>query len=276
MSNVKLKIVKNKTMINLLSLPDELLELIILELPRKDIRNVIYVSKRLYNICKNNKIWEKKKYKGFPRRSGCAKVYDISHIEFDVEGYDEDSSDEEDFGEATISIEELIEWHEDALDIILEKLYELKYDLIRGDLISIYDDSDDDGAYIFDGSKLIRLKYYWNPLTGIILELVLPEELQIINNNIPMYYWNNMKADIFVNYAWFDYSSVKNELLQNVQYSNSVLYTKFTMNDIEYKIFTSNDIDNESIRKRKFIEKLSTNNKLLFEVCINNALLIKL
>jgi len=72
---------------------------------------------------------KEKKYYGFPRQSGDCKVHDISSFEFEVKGYypfeDSRDEDEDDDGEAILNIEELIEWTDDALTMILDRLYEL-------------------------------------------------------------------------------------------------------------------------------------------------------
>jgi len=55
-----------------------------------------------------------------------------------------------------------------------------------------------------------------------------------------MYYWYNTKENICINNAWFDHSSAKNQLLENVKYNENVLFTTFDLNMKEYTIFDTN------------------------------------
>lgn len=130
---------------------------------------------------------------------------------------------------------------EKILDVILDSLYSKNTDLIRGDLIELVERHDhknyrNHNIYVFDGCEIVDL-YDDN---------IIPSEFTVINNNVPLYYWNRISEVM-----WFDHLSVKQQCIKNMKPLNSTtLCTTFIVNDTEYLITYE---DNSFMKFRKLL-----------------------
>lgn len=210
----------------LFDLPDELLELILFELPCKQILKLCFEFARFKNICDNTNLLERRKYKGFPRKNGHCVVHNIINLTF------EDRKQMIRIGDVTKFFE--------PFDLILDLMNEHYYDLVRGDLIKTKHNhsNNNDGIYIFNGYRIMKLDMKWDKFGN------LPEEFAIINNNVPSNYWyqrddleglNHINQNLTV---WFDSKSVKQQLIDNIDIrtinDDKELCTTFVMNNNTY------------------------------------------
>ena len=196
-------------MIYLESLPDELIEIILYLLPCKYILNLYDMSNRIKDLCDKNNIIHEQKYIGFPRISGSCKIHYISSLIFK---YDDD--------DCQYTTNEILSDFKNPLSTIVDKLYELNYDLVRGDIIrTVYLD------YVFNGCKLININN---------------DELQnstfnIINNSVSINYWDNFYKDNKYD-VWFDHQNVKYEMIQNIKVSDNDISISFVIGNTEYGV----------------------------------------
>jgi len=180
-----------------MNLLDELWVEILLELPPKYICFVSLTSKYFYNLVKDNNLINKRKNKGFTRKSGCCKVFNIVKCD-----------------------------DEFTTDILLEGLYAMNADLIRGDILII--NGDIHKGYIFDGIKFLNM-----------INLTIPEEF-IIFNNIPFEYYKPMSLinKAFNSSIWIDLNDVKDQCINNINstiiHNWYILTTYFTHNNDDY------------------------------------------
>jgi len=223
--------------------PDELIENILCQLSCKQILELSKEFKRINNVCMKYNIIHKQKFKGFPRQTNNCKIHDVSNLIFKYEDDDD-----------KYKIYEILGYFNDPLNVILDKLYELNYDLIRGDLICIKSIDYNIGIYVFDGCDMLKLE-----------NKLLPQQFTIINNDIPTNYWSSKIENV-----WFDHKFVKDELLANVKYEynnneyRDMLFTTFTLNNKKYVIYNEDsDIEDKILRKNKFVDDLSIDGKLL-------------
>jgi len=186
-----------------------------------------------------NTIEKRIKTKGFPRSTGHCAAFDVSN-----------------FVETGIRSD----------DDIIKYLYDMKYDLTRGDLICYegLNEYRNDGIHIFDGCKIIDLDYDIDDYGA------LPNEFTVINNNVPIDYWVNNdehKGIDHNNLVWFDHNPVKIQCFDNITKINGDLFTTFNYNDKIYKIYGyRSDFDDESkMTTDEFLDLLDGNNKLLLD-----------
>lgn len=124
----------------------------------------------------------------FPRPNHC-NIYDVSDFNFKIKTIEN--------GFRHVSIKKLfnkygIEWNI-IMCLILDKLYELGYDLVRGDLIYIKNSLKI--FYIFDGYKMLSFKTNFNRNTNLYHEYqqqILPQEFK--TSDVPPNYWLVPKA----------------------------------------------------------------------------------
>lgn len=248
--------------IKMSNIPDDIWLLILWELNNNVILKICKVLPRLkilenkYNIININKM------ERFPRISGHCAAYDVSNLDMKLKTF------------KTLN---------DQLKYTLDKLYELEYDLVRGDLICFkgLDHTTNDGTFIFDGCGLRVLDRRYD-VDGSI-----PKEFTIINNNVPVNYWNHetkynipklsaiiINRGIMGNIHWFDHSSVRDQCIDNIDYDYMCTY--FAMNDKKYSIFCESnkyydnpsDESNEDIKCyiNKFISIFERENLLMLEL----------
>lgn len=229
-----LKIPKNKNIYDIF--PKEIWINILLDLNCKDIDNISNNSMQFNDLINKENIKERVKMRGFPRSSGhCAA---IDALKF-VKEFNENSE-------------------EDVYTYVLDKLHDLNYNLVRGDLICFdgLNSYRNDDVYIFDGCKIINL---WDDIDdyGSLLR-----EFTVINNGVPINYWENTENDKGIDHnhiVWFDHKSVKKQCIDNIIEIDGNLFTTFKYNDEIYKIYSHRfDFDDESTyTKKEFIDILS-------------------
>ena len=164
----------------LLLLPDELIKLILFNLNYKEIVLFTLTCKRVYSI-DLKPLLEKIKYKGFPRKEKKCIIYNLSNIP------DENK--------------------------ILHHLF--NNNAIYGDLI-VFDCQYVGNVFlnkcqirIFDGSKLIKLLCNTNHFAPL-----LPFDFKVIENNVPIDYWNDNTLPIHIlntHVVWFNNKLVSDQ-----------------------------------------------------------------
>lgn len=94
------------------------------------------------------------------------------------------------------------------------------FSLVRGDIVYLLNDS-----YIFDGCKMLKINKY------------LPIKFKVINDGIPINYWNAGYYKI-----WFDQSEVKQQCIDNIC-SNTIgtVLTTFNYGEQTYTIVFMNN-----------------------------------
>lgn len=200
-------------------LPREILETIFLDV---NCKSLVLISRtcKIFNI-KN--ILDKKKHDGFPRKEGKCILHQI-----------QDRS--------------LINMMTDPNinSIMTNYIYDTNMNVVRGDFAIIskpcnsqYIRFDNDYKLgIFDGLKLIDLENNGEQIKNTLL----PRQFNVIENNIPIKYWDNdqlTKWCIFdVCSVWFDHSSVKDQCLNNIKYD--LLFD----NPMRYSVYTHFKYDN--------------------------------
>lgn len=164
---------------------------------------------------------------------------------------------------------------QNVLRSALEYLYDTNADLIFGDLVIIEclwksDNKKNSGITIFDGLNIMPLSY------DIYADGNLPNNFQVIKNNVPIHYWRaHCKYGISNNeFVWFDHSSFRDQCIKNIKYethkARSIqgeydihnIYTEFIFNDIKYYIV----LDYTSV----FVTTISR--KFLFDADITKAI----
>lgn len=237
--------------------PKEIWLLILSDLQCKYIRNFQDINDISKDLCIKENIIEKQKMMGFPRESGHCKNYDIIHSHLKL------------LRKAIINKEGV----ENVLDKILNQLYERNYELIRGDLINF--DKLYSEIFIFDGCDIIiGTKIYGGG------HYFIPEEFTVVNNNIPIEYWDyNKKTENnitiksglrFNRHIWFNHSSVKQQCIDNICYDDIqyVSYTWFIYNDTYYVIALNNQSYDHKLKQFK---NVLSNEKVLLLDRINNG-----
>lgn len=226
---------------------DEIWIQIIFELQCIYIINVSCVSKYFRDLCEKENLFKRRKYKGFPRLNGHCKAHDTSKY------YNKDDkalrrSESHELILLSISSGET-----------LNGLIEDNCDLVRGDLICFcgflhrYIHA---GIFIFDGYKIIPLGHEVSEYGD------LPNEFTVINDNVPINYWNNdNEKGIEAKLIWFDHKSVKNQCMDNIKCENNEVYTEFVFDGKSYKIICRGHHDLQ-YKIEELIEDLSTNENL--------------
>ena len=235
-----LKISNNKNIYDIF--PKEIWINILLDLNCRDIDSI--TNKQLNDLVIENDIREKIKFRGFPRTSGHCVAFDVSTFEFTSDTW-------------------LIT--QDELDQTLDFLYDKKSNVVRGDLICFngLNNYRNDGVWIFDGCEIISLDYDDIDDYGS-----LPQEFTVINNGVPIRYWENTEKDKGIdnnNVVWFDPEPVRQQCLDNIVDIDDNLFTTFKYNDKTYTIYDH----------RSFFDDESRNTKdEFFEILLNSELLL--
>lgn len=246
-------------------LPEELWCLILLELPCKLVKEICVISTKFKELIDNYNIIEKRKMQGFPRTNGHCKIHDISDLLY----HDKYEINE---NKIYVSIDKL-KLTNNVLIVILDKLYELNTDLVRGDLIYFggSNTSYNMGIFTFDGCEILNFEFDDNCILPEVLEeftfdynCILPKEFTVINNGVPINYWSDNEDLLYNDIIWFNHLTVKDQLLNNIEYINFTLKTKFVYENVIYYISYMIDEEyNITDEKDKFIDLLSVNNNLM-------------
>ena len=251
--------------------PAEIWNHILLDLNCKTAKSICSSSQQLNKLCENNDIIEKIKMKGFPRKSGHCDAFDVSKIipeKYDISKMNSNEYENYEYEENPYHLSEY-------RDLILDKLYKLNFDLVRGDLICFegLDVDRNEGIYIFDGCKIIDLDHEIDDYGA------LPSEFTVINNAVPFDYWQDRNESKYIenesirgidhnDIVWFDARSVKDQLIENIQPNLAIghgrLFTTFIYDDVTY-IIDSGFENYDEFSEEKFKNKLSSNNNLLLE-----------
>lgn len=249
--------------------PKDIWILIILEIPCKYIYNLSDANDQFKELCINENIIEKRKFKGFPRKSGHCEVFNVSNYEGNV------------YYENNILVSgnfaDILETHRyiniKAVKLIfseiLDRLYYHNFNLIKGDLIDCKH-----LIFIFDGEEIILTNYNTNYKTKKIYtgyfannySSILPYEFNLIKYNIPSKYWNGRGLGDDTAF-YFNCRDYKTELINKIIYDeNHKLYrTEFISNDKTYIImFKNNFFYGSQFSDVKNL--LSKNNNLLLNV----------
>jgi len=244
-----LKIPKHKNIYNIF--PKELWVKILLNLNCKDVDVLINKSLQFKNLINDENIKERVKMRGFPRLSGHCESFDVSQFVDDMN---------HELSSRNFLTEEIFNY-------ILEKLYDSNYNLVRGDLICFegLNSYRNDGVYIFNGNKIVELSYEIDDYGH------LPEEFTVINNNVPIRYWQyneDHKGISHNNLVWFDHKLVKQQCIDNIIDVNDELFTTFKYNNKIYKIYAyRSEFDEESrITKENFVSILLNADILSLEI----------
>jgi hypothetical protein len=236
------------------SLPEEILIQIIKDLPCRSLLNLIKTYPKLAAIINKYDLINKAKMRGFPRKDGHCHNHDVKKF---VDSLDND----------------IVFYPNKMLSLILDHLYQINVDLVRGDLIFIdgIKTYRNNGIYIFDGCQIVFLDYTIDDYGS------LPKEFKVINNGVPIDYWiskkeNGLKTMRGIEHnriMWFDPSSVRQQLINNVkveeigEYGSRIdleISTTFIYNKKLYTIL----YDSKNPDAFKFINILKTKDLLMF------------
>lgn len=127
-------------------------------------------------------------------------------------------------------------------------------DLVRGDMIV-------DATRIFDGHKMVDMNpvdYYG---TRIIYQL--PKEFTIINNYVPIKYWQDFDIN---RESWINIVPFRDECLKNIKYRNDEEVETYFTYDKKYVItYFRNYNENKEFIYRKFQQILMKEDTILVE-----------
>lgn len=225
--------------------PKDIWILIILELPCKFIYNLYDVSYKFKELCDEKNIIEKRKLKGYPRKSGYCKSYGAYNYKGNVYNNNGDIIDN---GLLKVVMKN-IRFNPDlvklTLNDTLDRLYEDNTDLVRGDLI--YFEMGDRSVFLFDGEKIID--------TCMKGKNILSKDMDIINDNLQSEYWRGIRFGFN-----FNTCLVKEQLLNNIKHNNdtfaSINHTIFMLNDKTYTILFPKNLSLLKIKEKLNNDKL--------------------
>jgi len=256
--------------------PDEVLELILLELPYKDILKICGIVPYINNLCNKSNILEKRKMKGYPRIDGHCKSYDVLHLI-----------------DSTLYKSTFLSGYKIDLDNILNDILDKLDDIVRGDLLCCYGlNVHNEGVCIFDGSKFINLDInvdcYGNLPSQFLINDTSPYYWKPISKNVKRGLDEVIKIGIENNYyCWLD--THHHDLLKYLIYDNKInkFKTNFKSNNINYTIiFYFSDLFDYSSEEldeyRNDVEVILSKTKLLLEydsrrhTCEKNTLLLSM
>lgn len=164
----------------------------------------------------------------FPRKDGRCKCHDftklpeVAHL---LDVFDENKEfDEEKIASALIELNRL--------------LPKLKVDLVKGDLILMMgvDRYRNSGVYIFDGQEIIILDREFDDYGN------LPKMFRVINNNVPITYWQDIKHNSII---WVDIVDIRQQCLNNLVITEQDVRTTFDLNNKTYTIILVKDDDDD-------------------------------
>lgn len=227
-----LKVSNNENIYNIF--PKEIWIKILLDLNCKDIDDIINNSIQIKNLIIEENIKEKIKMRGFPRSNGHCVAIDVSKFIYEFDH----------LSDQNLQREQLLK---ESFDYVLDELYKSNYNLIRGDLICFegLNSYRNNGVHIFDGCKIVDLLYDIDDYGS------LPEEFTVINNEVPIKYWEYTDDNRGIdhnNLVWFNHISVQQECINNITDIDDELFTTFKYNNKIYKIYAyRTEFDDERI-----------------------------
>jgi len=230
-------------------LPKEIWISIILELPCKFIHNLYYVSTEFKQLCYEEDLIKRRKFKGYPRITGRCKsyvIYDCIGKHYNANGEIVDNRRLKISVNSTRNNPRALKL---ILNAMLDKLYNNNIDLVRGDLIDFEVNKD---VFLFDGENIIDT-YSGN-------DNFLPEDMDIVKDNLLLEYWRGTK---FNNITFnCNISSFKDQLINNITHNNinfgPVNSTWFLSNDKNYVILFPKYISLSEIKE------IFVNDEILF------------
>lgn len=217
--------------------PREIWVLIILEIPYKLIPNLYgFISE---DLCIEENILDRRKLKGYPRKSGHSELHHKVKLS--------DTNKRKIQNNHSIATKSV-------LNEVLLSLYENNTDLIRGDLIcGDLTCTNTDVSFVFDGENIIRIE-----------NNILPQDFDLIIDEIPMEYWKNHNF-VFC----FNNHLVRDQTLNNITYDElyKITFTWFIFNKQYYVILSpnKNNLKNNNVFLR------TTTNFLKFNFEINDV-----
>jgi hypothetical protein len=191
-------------------------------------------------LSKDENLFHKIKYRGFPRNDGFAKYINLK----EYENYLPNTSDR------LNGVHSILPINSDLTDLTNILFDKYTFDVVRGDLImfeGFFDKSKDrdhqrrcrsqcHSLFIFDGCKLLNLDYSNSLWTDY-----LSKEFTVINNKVPMDYWKDIG-----DYMWFDFSTVKDQCLSNIRHKddkNETPMTSFVIDNYTYNLYLPCEYD---------------------------------
>ena len=210
-------------------LPKELWIHIILYIPCKYIPRICNVSVQFRDLCVYQNLFQKRKMKGFPRKSGRFKIHKL----LEYEGYlcnKYKAFMKSNFSNISkISTCENKNIIKNVSDSLVDLLYNNNIDLTCGDIIDFGLTSEE---FLFDGNGIVDLKinhFYY----------LIPNDICPIKNNVPIKYWDKRSLrDITFTIS---ITNIRDELIENISKNNyQIAYTWFTLNNRTYVIYHSN------------------------------------
>ena len=238
-------------------LPDEILKNIFLKLNYKSMLSICISLSNFRKLDKVNEIMylklEELKMKGYPRLGGYCFSHDVSKF------YTDNITEEMYIDKFTGQIYRLCR-REFNHPLLLNYLYKINTDLIRGDLILIADYKH--RTYIFDGYKILKLDF------TIDDNGALPQNFTVINNAVPIKYWkrqydsnkNNWDGICDNEIVWFNHLSVRDQCIINIAHNEDLIFTTFIYDKTIYKIIYYHvNVEDDII----IFTKILSDNKLL-------------
>src|SRR5579862_9825952 len=230
-----------------LSLPNDILIDILLQLNCKQIIFIQRSCTKLSKLILDNKILEQRKIEGYPRKEGHCLSYSVP----------------------TNIISKMPYLTFDTIILLATNyIYANVSDIIKGDIVRIDSLYNQPIAFIFDGMKLVDLLYYLRPFSRKFVRL-LPTDFCVIENNVPLNYWGrNIVSNI-----WFNHVLVRQQCLDNMTFTEyNKLCTTFTFNELTYSIYYEKDyILNDKNRLEKFKQEILSDTKIMFSCNTSDA-----
>lgn len=198
-----------------------------------------------FNKLDANALIIKHNNKKFPHPEGHAKRYKIKYSDCAINSiYDENEIKEK-------------------ITRAVHRHYNDEIDLVKGNVFW-FDEYSPTGSWqgiaaIFDGERMIAFLPDDTYLT-------LPSSLHVIENNIPIDYWdiqinNHWKQHKIDCVVWFDHNLVKQQCLDNIK-ACKILSTSFMFNENQYQIIVDLNYKNDDIKL--FMEKLTCDASINF------------
>jgi hypothetical protein len=184
------------------------------------ILNIKLTCRYFNNLVNQHDIYMKRKFSGFPRPEGACRTIKICGM----------------FLENNIS----------------KYLQKEKVDLIRGDAIHFASYVIEDKYYIYDGQQLLNL--------GDNENIFLPNKFRIINNNVPVDYWENIQANYTL---WFDPTEIREQLICSINPITKILEVTFYYNEKQYQFYCTGKYMCANNDRIDFFKNIIDSHKLL-------------
>lgn len=249
------------------SLPKEIWKQILLQLRYKEVSNLCDISYEFNELCRDENIIEELKMRGFPRVSGYCESHDVHKFA----GYHDDILPSLYDLLLSASYNFDIKEFDRLQNLVLDELYGTEVDLVRGDTIFLEDHyhKHNNGAYIFDGLNMIELDY------KIKEDGFLPEEFTVINNNVPLNYWDYSELR-YCGEFWFNHKLVKRQCIDNLNYitlnNTDYVFTTFNHNNSHYVITDYCKNEDVHLKLNNFKNLFNSNNTILLDSMMDNGI----